>query len=60
MHEAEVDDRNIRVEKARRATGYAKTPGKCNSSQYDLLSIKTETLISHQRPVIVQPAATDK
>jgi len=32
MHEAEVDDRNIRVEKARRATGYAKTPGKCKSS----------------------------
>lgn len=29
MHGAEVDGRNIRVEKARRNTGYQKTPGQC-------------------------------
>ena len=36
MNGAIVDERNIRVEKARRTGGYAKTPGKCN---YEHLSI---------------------
>jgi len=30
MHDGQVDDRIIRVERAKRAAGYAKTPGKCN------------------------------
>lgn len=30
MNGAEMDERSIRVEKAKRTAGYAKTPGKCN------------------------------
>ena len=35
----ELDSRIIRVEKARRASGYDKTPGRCKTNQFKMLKM---------------------